>query len=174
MNADQLQTPGTRLTFDLLCMWIQQSGVQRIQIASADHQMLDQLIPRLPEGTGIAQAPDMVLYPFSLEEHSPGDFTARFVAGCFVNRFSYRRILHPALHYCDLPWLCSKLDRSGYRLLDWRGIYPPGFLFWWALSLAFGPRSPSFHFFFEEKSFQNLMRRTIFTHIIAFYAQKVG
>jgi hypothetical protein len=172
MNLNELFTPGSRHALDLIGMWIQQSGVKHVQIASCEDEVIKQILLRLPDGVRIDDHPEMVVYPFSLETQA-NEFAAFHVAGCFRNRYSYRRLIHPKMPNRDLGWLRSELTRSGYKLLDWRGIYPPVFLFWWILSVLAGSRLPALHFRFSEKAYQHLAKRSQFTHLIVFYARHV-
>jgi hypothetical protein len=171
LSAGELGTHGVRHALDLLGLWVQISGVARVRIATSDPEVRELVETRLPYGVTSETSADMVLYPFSLEEQ-PTVFTAPFIAGCFRNRYSYRRLFHPGLPHRNLRWLCSEMDRFHYKVLDWRGIYPPAFLFYWTLSVLAGARNSELHFRLIEKADQNFAKRTEFSHLVAFYAKK--
>ena len=170
-DENVLTPAGSDRALDFLGMWTQSSGAQRVQIISLNDEALNQMVLRLPEGVHLGPQPEMVLYLFSLEDR-PVTFTAPYIAGCFRNGFSYQRLIHPRMPQRNFAWLKLKLAQGNYELLDWRGVYPPAFIFWWTISTLLGARFPEWHFRLLERAYQQMAKRSNFTHLLTFYARR--
>jgi hypothetical protein len=201
VSAREPLTSGARHALNLLGMWIQHAGVRRVYVRSADPFWVREMLLRMPLGvqsvcvdvdgleaqgwrfavTRAAQGEEMVVIPFLATDLST-NFVAdsrietdaeRWVAGCFRSVFSYRRLINPFLDGVNPLGMRRILQARGYAFRDWRGVYPPAFLFWWALSLAAGTRFSSLHWQWSARAEQYIeSRRVAFCHLGAFFAER--
>jgi hypothetical protein len=171
----ELGTAGARHAFDLLGMWAHQSGAAQVLLFTSDDNVRRAVCDRLTLPLAGSQA-EIALYPFSLEQAEPV-FDTPLIAGCFRNRWSYRKLLYPLMPVSSLPSLQAVLRRQGYALERLAGIYPPKFMLWWTLSVLAGTRLPSLHYQWEQTAMNYLATTRLpaltFSYLIVFYARRL-
>jgi hypothetical protein len=174
-TAEELGTAGARHAFDLLGMWTHHSGARQVLLSTSDDHVRRAMCERLTLPLTDDRA-EIALYPFTLERLEPV-FDTPLIAGCFRNRWSYRKLLHPFMTVCSLPGLRAVLRRQGYALEKLTGIYPPMFMLWWTIGLFAGIRLPSFRFRWEQTAMNHLATARLpglaFSYLIVFYARRL-
>jgi hypothetical protein len=175
MSSDELGTAGIRYAFDLLGFWTHHSQANQALLFTNDDNIRGAICDRLTLPLASDQA-RIALYPFTLEQAEPV-FDTPLIAGCFRNRWSYRKLLHPLMPVYSLQSLQAVLQRQGYALESLVGVYPPLFMVWWTLSVLAGTRLPSLHFQCEQVAINYLATDRLpgltFSYLIVFYARRL-
>lgn len=119
--------------------------------------------------------PLLMLLPFTLDR-ADLPFQGEYVLGCFHNALSYRRWLYPGESYRSLAWLRRKTRQEGYVLNRLIGIYPPAFLWRWALAMAFQQVAPAWSDLWRQRAFEHLSTSKPFplecSVIVVFHAHR--
>jgi hypothetical protein len=168
ISPGELGSLGLRHAMNWLGYYAQHSGARSARIITADAMVRERMILRLP--IPLSDDPSGIeLIPFC--ELIQPEFHAPVVAGFFRNTSSYRKLLHPFEKTRSLRWLRRQCALKNYSLIEWRGIYPPAFVFWWSCALMAASRFPDLHFQWEDRAFMHLADRSPFSAWIVFYAK---
>lgn len=171
----ELGTAGARHAFDLLGMWTHDIGETRAFLSTNEDNVREAICERLTLPLTDGQA-TIALYPFTLEQDEPV-FDTPLIAGCFRNRWSYRKLLYPHMSTYSISSLLAVLQRQGYSLEKLAGIYPPIFMLWWTLSELAGTRLPSLHFQWGQTAMNYLATDRLpgltFSYLVVFYARRL-
>jgi len=201
MMRTELFTAGTRLAFDWLGMQTARLGVGSLYLSAPDCAIAQAWLWRLPQtikevfvdetATGLllpdqwritvqplppSHSPFLSIYPFTLDATN-APFQGAHVLGCLHNRLSYRGLLHSRESGRNLRWLRQKAQREGYNLETTIGIYPPAFVWRWALTMLAARISPRLEDYWRQRAFEHLASRQPFalqfSSILAFHARRV-
>lgn len=181
MNRAELYTAAVRHALDWLGKWVAQLEATVVSLHAPDAALAQAWLWRLPEkvqevileaedkrtpalpgqwpvalrGEPTSTRPPLTVLPFTLDTENP-PFRSEHILGCFHNAISYRRLRHPGEPCRSLGWLHRKMRREGYQLCQIIGIYPPSFLWRWALVLLFQQMAPALADFWRQRAFEHL------------------
>lgn len=184
MNRAELGTAGVRHALDWLGKWVADLEASVISLHTPDHTLAQAWLWRLPETVrevllkGNAHAtlslpgkwpvvlrdesasiqPHLAVLPFTLNTENP-PFCSEHILGCFHNAISYRRLRRPSQPCRSLRWLRRKAQQEGYVLRRILGIYPPAFLWRWALNRLLQHAAPALADFWQQRAFEHLSSR---------------
>ena len=187
-RADPYSTE-VRYSLDLMAMYAQAAQPRRARIASRSKEIVRAFVRRLAfagieltvdgsevqadvreafgvetalSDSGIDEA-DVALFPFSLEEGVELRGEPRLVVAC-RNALSYKSLLYPGKVRQTAHRQVAEL-RPEYRLSPVAYLYPPRFVFWWALAKAVERLDSSWYFMLEDRAMRRLVGRGLAWHL---------